>query len=995
MTVVKPCEAMGSVVIQTARQVSMNGLNMGIRNKIALTVNLLFGVFLIVAAVLLIEAGEARIRNSVVTQQTALVKTLTYGFDQQVLARHKTLINVAEGMAPSLIQKPAQLQTFIAEQIVLPKLFTNILVYGPDGTILAAYPNPEKYVGSKRLAGMEYVQHTLTHREPYISKLFVSPVSGEPLIVMTAPVLDANGKLIAFLGGSQYVLRDNLFSGFTANPIGRTGSMQLLTRDRIIISHTDKTRLAEKLAPGANQGLETALKEGHFAGETVSSRGIPVLMTVQTMQSTGWVAGATLPLAEAYEPITAMRQQAIKLVVMLLLVLPLLVWLVTGVLSRPLLGLRDRIMQMAAQPQTGTLLEINRNDEIGELAAAFDNLTLARRSAELSQRHLNRALRLLSDCNQTLIHAEEEQHLLDDICQLIIKTGGYPFAWVGYADPDGRMQVVAKAGDHDDYLAQQNLDWKAEHDCPNISGLAILNGSTQICTVSNVGDTPAPWQQLALAHDFHAGIALPLKNEAGNFGVLTIYAGQTDHFSADEVLLLEELAADLTFGIGTLRARKAHLAAEQELAFLAHHDPLTRLPNRLLLRDRFEQAALMAQRTQTRIAMLFLDLDNFKEVNDSLGHGIGDELLINVVRRLQTTLRDVDTISREGGDEFVVLLTGIQSASDVSRIAQSILDTMAQPFEIGDHTLHTSFSIGVSLYPNDGENFDVVRKNADTALYRAKDSGRRNYRFFSGQMNLDAQMRMQMQNDLRKALRDEEFLLHYQPQICLADNRVVGLEALLRWQKGDTLVPPKDFIPVAEHSGLIVPIGEWVLNVACHQAMAWQQPDQPELVVAVNLSALQFKHGNIIDTVSAALKSSGLPPHLLELELTESILLQDVSAAMKILHDLHTIGVKLSIDDFGTGYSSLSYLKRLSVDKLKVDQSFVRDIADDTDDAAIVTAIIQLGHTLNLEVIAEGVETDEQLAFLKQSGCDEVQGYLFSRPLPAAQIPSLLARLQP
>ncbi len=967
---------------------------MGIRNKIALTVSLLFGVFLAVAATLLIQASEVRIRNSVVAQQTALIKALTYGFDQQIIARHKNLINVAGSMPRELIRSPEKLQAFISEQIVLPKLFTNVLVYDADGTVLAAYPNPEKYIGSKRLAGMEYVQHTLTHREPYISKLFVSPVSGEPLIVMTAPVLDANGKLLAMLGGSQYVLRDNLFSGFASNPIGKTGSIQLLTRDRVIISHTDKSRLMETLTPGANQGIEKTLADGSFAGETISSRGVPVLLTMQTMQSTGWLAGATLPLAEAYEPITAMHKQGLELIVMLLLVLPLLVWLVTGILSRPLLELRDSILKMASQPDAEALLEIKRNDEIGQLAAAFDNLTTARQSAELSLRHLNRALRLLSDCNQTLIHAENEEHLLNDICQLIIKTGGYPFAWVAYADPDGSMKAMAKSEGHDDYLAQQVFNWRAAHDCPNISGQAILEGKTQTCSVGNVTDNLAPWQALALKHNFFSGIALPLKDETGNFGVLTIYAGRMDHFSADEVLLLEELAADLTFGIQTLRARKAHLAAEEELAFLAHHDPLTRLPNRLLLRDRFEQAVLMMQRTQLRIAMLFLDLDNFKEVNDSLGHGVGDELLISVVQRLQVTLRDVDTISREGGDEFVVLLTGIQNISDVSRIAQNILDTMAQPFVIGDHALHTSCSIGISLYPNDGENFDVVRKNADTALYRAKDSGRRNYRFFSGQMNIDAQMRMQMQNDLRKALRDHEFLLHFQPQIRLNDSRVVGLEALLRWQKGETLVPPNDFIPAAEHSGLIVPIGEWVLNTACHQAAQWQQQGQQELVVAVNLSSLQFKHGNIIDTVNAALKSSGLPPHLLELELTESILLQDVSAAMKILRDLHNIGVKLSIDDFGTGYSSLSYLKRLSVDKLKVDQSFVRDIAIDKDDAAIVTAIIQLGHTLNLEVIAEGVETDEQLAFLKQTGCDEVQGYLFSRPLPATEIPSLLAHLQ-
>jgi len=967
---------------------------MGIRNKLALLVSLLFGILLCASAALLIQSAERRLRESIITQHTALVRTLTYGFDQQVMARHKTLINIAEGLPPELLKDQSRLQAFIQEQIVLPKLFTNILVYDADGVVLAAWPTPEKYVGSKRLAGMEYVQQTLQSHQPYISKLFTSPVSGQPLIVMTAPVLDKNGNLIALLGGSQYILRDNLFSGFTETKVGNTGNLVLISRDRTIISHPDKQRLMEQLPVGANKAVEEALSKGNFAGETISSRGIPALMTIETMQTTGWLAGALLPLDEAYEPVTTMRTHALQLLAALLVILPLLIWLGAGHMTRPLLILRDRIRSMAQAPQTDVLVALDRHDEIGELARAFDGLTLARHAAEDAQRRLNRALRLLSDCNQTLIHAEDEQKLLHDICTLIFDSGGYPFTWVGYAEPNKLIRPIAKAGSGAQFLETQVLTWDHGETSCELSRLTIQHGTTHVCQ-EIVGDPLfAAWQEVAIAHNYNSAISLPLKNDAGVFGILNIYATAVHAFSADEIKLLEELAADLSFGIKTLRDRIAHRAAEDELAFLAHHDPLTKLPNRLLLRDRFEQSVAAASRNSTRVAMMFLDLDNFKEVNDSLGHDIGDQLLINVVQRLQSTLRQVDTISREGGDEFVVLITDVNSISDVGRVAQTILDAMTHPFEIENHTLHTSFSIGISIYPNDGDNFETVRKNADTALYRAKDSGRRNYRFFAGQMNVDAQARMQMQIDLRKALQNQEFELLYQPQIDLQDGRMIGVEALIRWHRNGEMVSPAEFIPVAEHSGLIIPIGEWVLSEACRQGVEWRQQGLAPLTIAVNLSALQFKHGNIIDTVTLALANSGFPPASLELELTESILLQDIDIAMNTLNKLNELGVQLSIDDFGTGYSSLSYLKRLSVDKLKIDQSFVSDVTEDSDDAAIVRAIIQLGHTLQLKVIAEGVETDSQHEFLREAGCDNAQGYLFSRPQPAKGIASFAASLK-
>ncbi len=432
-------------------------------------------------------------------------------------------------------------------------------------------------------------------------------------------------------------------------------------------------------------------------------------------------------------------------------------------------------------------------------------------------------------------------------------------------------------------------------------------------------------------------------------------------------------------------------AAEEHIEYLAHHDALTGLPNRVLLRDRFEHALAMAERSHNRVALLFLDLDKFKRVNDTLGHAAGDQLLLEVVARLGHCTRETDTISRQGGDEFILLLNEIPDPEAVERIAGEILARIAEPTEIRGHVLSTSCSIGIAMYPEDGEDFDSLLQKADVAMYNAKDAGRNTWRFFNDQMNRQAREHLLLQNRLHQALQLSELRLDYQPQLEIGTGRVAGVEALLRWHNatlGD--VEPARFIPVAEDCGLIVPIGAWVLREACRQAQGWRSAGWPELIMSVNLSALQFRRASLVDTVAEALGESGLPPHLLELELTESILLQDVEHNLEMVRGLKALGVRLSIDDFGTGYSSLSYLKRFAVDRLKIDRSFVRDIGSDPDNAAIVRAVIQLARSLRLGIIAEGVESAEQLAFLSQEGCQEVQGYLFSRPLAPADFEAFL-----
>ncbi|MEO8279206.1 MAG: EAL domain-containing protein [Ideonella sp.] len=433
--------------------------------------------------------------------------------------------------------------------------------------------------------------------------------------------------------------------------------------------------------------------------------------------------------------------------------------------------------------------------------------------------------------------------------------------------------------------------------------------------------------------------------------------------------------------------------SEDRLAFLANYDPVTGLANRFLFMNRLTHAMQSAARQQTKVALLFVDLDNFKNVNDSLGHAAGDHLLKEVAARLGAAVRSTDTVSRLGGDEFTLVLEGLANADEAVRVASQLLEQATRPYLLGSREVHVTCSVGIAIYPHDGEDVDTLLKNADAAMYRAKENGRNRLEFFTKEINARAHERLELVNELRGALARNEFSLHYQPKIDLIDSSVVGFEALLRWRNARLgQISPARFIPVLEEIGLIVEVGEWVLREACRWAASITlQGGGCAPAIAVNLSARQFRHAQLDKVVQSALTASGLSASRLEMEITESSLM-DVEANLATMHRMKVLGVALSIDDFGTGYSSLSYLKRFPVDRLKIDASFVRDVAVDADDAAIVIAIIGLAHHLHLRVVAEGVETQEQLDFLRRHGCDEVQGYLLARPMPGAQALGWLSR---
>lgn len=494
---------------------------------------------------------------------------------------------------------------------------------------------------------------------------------------------------------------------------------------------------------------------------------------------------------------------------------------------------------------------------------------------------------------------------------------------------------------------------------------------------------------------------------------LTVYAAEELHYAVlGGIWLVSGVRHDYAFYLGFLDfvlqallgvamiacllddERVAAQLATMEIEHLAYHDALTGLPNRPLFVDRLIVALAQATRADQKLAVFFLDLDRFKDINDSLGHSIGDSLLKVVAERIRRCVRDGDTVARFGGDEFTLLIPRVEQVEDVAKIAQKIIETLKIPFVINEQELFVTTSIGISIFPNDGVDPETLVRNADSAMYRAKDQGRDNYQLYAPAMNARALERLALENTLRRALKQKELVVHYQPLIELATGSITGVEALVRWQHPELgLLLPAHFVSAAEVSGLIIPIGDWVLRTACRQAYVWNKRLDTQLTVSVNLSARQFSQQDLLAQIRSALQETGLDPSLLELEITESNAMQNAENTIHTLRDLKIAGVSISMDDFGTGYSSLNYLKRFPIDTLKLDQSFVRDVATDATDAAIVSAVIAMAHSLNLKVVAEGVETAEQLAFLSQRHCDIIQGFYFSAPMPAEELePYLMER---
>ena len=583
------------------------------------------------------------------------------------------------------------------------------------------------------------------------------------------------------------------------------------------------------------------------------------------------------------------------------------------------------------------------------------------------------------------MHRIRDRHqLFEEACRIVVTQGLFRMAWIGVPETGrNKLSPVAQAGFDDGYLKKTLLSLReADEDC-SACGRALRQGKAVV--VNDIAaDATVPCRKTALARGYRSMASLPLRIDDRIAAVFALYSADTGVFDDDELTLLGHLAGDISLAL-------KNIEKEEKLNYLAYYDVLTKSANRSLLQDRLTQAIAYAGRHERQVAVISVDIDNFKYINNSLGHNTGDQLLKAVTERLGSCLREGDTVARQGGDEFVIVLPDQVSDDHASQVIKRVLAAIARPILINDREFNITCSIGASFYPQDGADGETILKNADAAMYGAKELGRNTFQFYAKEIDARINDRLVLESSLRRAIEREEFLLQYQPQVHLDRGEIMGAEALIRWRHPELgIVSPDKFIPLAEETGLIEPIGEWVLRAACAQNKAWQDAHLPAITVSINLSARQFRQKGLADTIARALRETGLNAECLGLELTESLIMHNAAAGALMLQNLKQMGVKLSIDDFGTGYSSLSYLRRFPIDELKIDQSFVRDVMTDPDDAIIAKAIIALAHGLNLKVTAEGVETKEHIDFLQGRRCDQAQGFYFGRPLYSCEFEEVL-----
>jgi diguanylate cyclase (GGDEF)-like protein len=615
---------------------------------------------------------------------------------------------------------------------------------------------------------------------------------------------------------------------------------------------------------------------------------------------------------------------------------------------------------------------------------------------ERAARRLAKMFAALSATNEAILRAKTDAELYQMVCDAAVHVGRSLAATVLLSRPDSPwLEAVAGTGQLVDMGLVRQSRFSIDPDNAYGKGVCGKAFRTQEASVNEDilnSEQGRPWRESSREAGIVASCAVPLVKCGHSVGVILFFITKSWAADGEIIALLSRMAENVSAALDNLDRANEKVEADRRLEFLATHDDLTGLHNRVTFHQLFERSIKLAQRNGHQCALLFIDLDRFKVVNDSLGHAAGDSLLVEVADRLRCCVRDSDVVARFGGDEFVIVLDDISDREQVTVVASKILAAMMPPIVLAGHECLATGSIGIAIFPDNGRDVQTLTKNADKAMYLAKEEGKNNFRFFSSELRNQSIDRLKLETDLRHAIEFSQLRLRYQPKIAVASGQISGFEALLRWthpQLGE--VSPAEFIPLAEETGLIISIGRWVLENACAQNMAWQRDGICTVSMAVNLSPRQFQDANLLEDIDRVLGTTGMPAHLLQLEITESMVMQNVDRAVRLLGEIRSRGVRLAIDDFGTGYSSMSLMKRLPIDTIKIDRSFVRDLGCCHEDQAIVAAIISMGRALGLTVVAEGVETIEQDNFLGAHACDEVQGFLFSKPLRPEQVSLLFA----
>ena len=631
-------------------------------------------------------------------------------------------------------------------------------------------------------------------------------------------------------------------------------------------------------------------------------------------------------------------------------------------------------------------------DNVSFALGSFDRADEKARTEEQKER-LTRMLAALSATNEAIMRARSRSELFELVCEAAANGGKFTATTIALVNPNSEyLDIVATAGPTAASAREVRISVsETQPEGRGISGMAFRSGKASIMNDYLADSRSQAFHARARRDEARSGAAFPLFARGQVVGIIAFIAIEKHTFTPEFAELLQRLADNVSFALESFDRADEKTRADERIEYLASHDSLTNLPNREMFNGLLRRTIDAAERYQRRFALLFIDLDRFKVINDSLGHDAGDMLLVEIAHRLRAALRSSDVVARLGGDEFVVILEESGERDDVERVAGGLLSVLGQPLQLSGHECQTTASIGIAMYPSDGSDIQTLTKNADMAMYLAKEDGKNGFRFFTKEIKAQSIERLTLETALRRALERDQFSLHYQPKVDMASGQITGVEALLRWMHPELgMVSPGQFIPLAEETGLIVPIGRWVMKEACAQNMAWQRRGLRPVTMAVNLSPRQFADAHLLHDIDEALLASGMSPVLLQLEVTESMVMRNVSRAIKVLDAIQSRGIRLAIDDFGTGYSSMSLMKQFPIDTIKIDRSFVRDLSTDSEDQAIAQAIISMGKALGMTVIAEGVETLEQETFLRNHACDEMQGFLFSKPLPAKQMADLL-----
>ena len=878
-------------------------------------------------------------KTSLTAQQSQIVRHVAGNLDEAINLRISALGDAAAQITPELMAHRGRLQGLLATGKPAERLFNaGMSVISAKGVELANTANPEGRDDGEP-ANPDFFRKVMASGKPAIGRPVLDRRTGKPVINIAVPIRNQRDEVVGVLAGSSQVAGQDLLSEILPSKVRMEGDLHVISFvDGVFVSSTDPANILQPEPPPGVNTMYDRYKQGHEgSGIAIDAQGAEILNSAKRVTSTGWLVFATLPTSTAFKPIDALQREIYKNAALASVVIAVLIWLFLHSQLSPLGRSAGTIDAMTADQEPLRPLPLEGGREIRLMLDSFNRLQERIRQQQQSLVNREEQLRVAA----SVFEGTSEAILICDADNRIISVNRAFCKMTGYTEGElvGQTPNILKSGQHTRGFYQEM--WAA---------------------LQNAGQ----WQG-EIWNRRKSGEIYPER--------ITISALYDD---AGRVLRYIAIAADIT----------ASKKAENEINSLAFYDPLTDLPNRRLLHDRLRQAISSSSRSSKHGALLFIDLDNFKTLNDTLGHDQGDLLLQQVAVRLNKCVRNVDTVARLGGDEFVVMLEELsQHPDDLAReahgVGEKILTTLAMPYALKGYQYRSTPSIGIAPFDGDQASVGELLKQADIAMYQAKKAGRNTLRFFNPEMQAVVTARAALEEDLRAALAKDEFLLHFQPQVNLA-GECVGVEALVRWahpQRG--MVSPADFIPLAEETGLILALGRWVLHNACKQLASWQDdPELRELTMAVNVSSRQVRHSTFLDDLARVLAITGAPSGLLKLELTESLLVEDMETTIATMTALGGYGVGFALDDFGTGYSSLSYLKRMPLDQLKIDQSFVRDLLTDPNDAAIVDTIIALSRSLGLEVIAEGVETPAQRDLLARAGCRLYQGYLFSRPLP-------------